>query len=244
MRLYMMPITLKLCWSEKANVQQKQEESGERLGLLRPQHVESSLVHAEPHMLRRRKTRAATGMRALRERHKSNYARKRWASFDCHYRLCLSSAGRGSALFGDSVCRVAATERANLREKWKNGSQKVPEELIDLQARTYMGHAGQTGRVIDRYMEPLCPDVCCSYQGKQLARPKMATRSMKKRHPGPQSTSHNSLPGFMDFNLFGKTILVVNKKFRLFWPSHSGSETMQSLAGEHPFPSRPPEISR
>ena len=32
----------------------------------------------------------------------------------------------------------------------------------------------------------------------------------------------NSLPELMDFKLFGKTILVVNKKFRLFLASQLG----------------------
>ena len=37
----------------------------------------------------------------------------------------------------------------------------------------------------------------------------------------------HSLPEFMDFILFGKTILVVNKEFGLFfWPINSGSESM------------------
>ena len=34
----------------------------------------------------------------------------------------------------------------------------------------------------------------------------------------------NSLPEFMNFKLFGKTILVVNIKFELFWAIHSASE--------------------
>ena len=33
-----------------------------------------------------------------------------------------------------------------------------------------------------------------------------------------------SLPEFMNFKLFGKTILVVNIKFGLFWAIHSASE--------------------
>ena len=34
----------------------------------------------------------------------------------------------------------------------------------------------------------------------------------------------NSLPEFLDFKLFGKIILVVNRKFELFWPINSNSE--------------------
>ena len=33
-----------------------------------------------------------------------------------------------------------------------------------------------------------------------------------------------SLPELVDFKLFGKTILVVNTKFKLFWPVNLGSE--------------------
>ena len=33
-----------------------------------------------------------------------------------------------------------------------------------------------------------------------------------------------SLPEFMNFKLFGKTILVVDIKFGLFWAIHSASE--------------------
>ena len=33
-----------------------------------------------------------------------------------------------------------------------------------------------------------------------------------------------SLPEFMHFKLFGKTVLVVNRKVRLFWAIHSASE--------------------
>ena len=36
--------------------------------------------------------------------------------------------------------------------------------------------------------------------------------------------SHNSLPEFMNFQLFGKTIFVVNKKFGLFLAIHSANE--------------------
>ena len=35
----------------------------------------------------------------------------------------------------------------------------------------------------------------------------------------------NSLPQFLDFKLFGKTILVANIQFEPFWAVHSGSET-------------------
>ena len=37
-------------------------------------------------------------------------------------------------------------------------------------------------------------------------------------------------PEFMNFNLFGKTILVVNKKFgRFFLAIHSASEVLKSI---------------
>ena len=36
----------------------------------------------------------------------------------------------------------------------------------------------------------------------------------------------SSLPEFMNFKLFGKTSLVVNLKFGLFWAIHSGSECL------------------
>ena len=42
--------------------------------------------------------------------------------------------------------------------------------------------------------------------------------------PGKQSLV-SSLPEFMNFKLFGKTILVLNKKFKpFFWPTHSGRQ--------------------
>ena len=41
--------------------------------------------------------------------------------------------------------------------------------------------------------------------------------------------SGNSLPELMDFKLFGKTILVVNKKFKLFLASQLGSELSKRL---------------
>ena len=43
----------------------------------------------------------------------------------------------------------------------------------------------------------------------------------------------SSLPEFMDFTLFGKTILVVNKKFGLFWRINSGSEAHTSKIGKN-----------
>ena len=44
------------------------------------------------------------------------------------------------------------------------------------------------------------------------------------------SQSFYSLPEPMDFKLFGKTILVVNKKFRLFLAGLSSSQRLEVMA--------------
>ena len=41
-------------------------------------------------------------------------------------------------------------------------------------------------------------------------------------------SSRDSLPEFMNFELFGKAILVVNIEFELFWAIHSASEEIDT----------------
>ena len=54
----------------------------------------------------------------------------------------------------------------------------------------------------------------------------LQSKDLKEQGSGVPYFPFGSLPEFMNLKLFGKTILVVNIKFELFWAIHSASELL------------------
>ena len=114
-------------------------------------------------------------------------------------------------------------------------SQLVPFLLVVPPFPSNLKMASKSRRSLSKQDTPI-PQLCWSLKQDTL----IAYEELQSVFSASERVaSINSLPEFMNFGLFGKTILVANKKFGLFWAIHSAGESKAGpppAAGTEPQP--------